>query len=1138
MNFKEMIEGVFSEKNVIDATIPNNDLNKTYIHKRIPQKLQTNGIRFILINQCEKAPFEKGWTDTNNYKCDDIKLFNHLEKGGNYGVLCGCDNLLVVDFDDKSVQDAVEPLLPRTFTVKTGTGKHHLYYRCKSIDKKFSISNADGKTLVDFQSTRTQVVAPTSIHPNGNEYTVDIDEEISEIDEVSLHFAFKGYDYQKQKPKIEKNQQVLSSDDEISLDTLSKRIIKKLNVIDVMKYYNYDLTKNPTMCKQGHDSGGGKCLHYDMEKNVWCCFHCRKINAKPSGGNAIHMIQMMEKCTYTEAQVKAINMFGLNFDELKGSVSIIQYFENAKKFHSEIPYFYDESGEFWIWDKHEYRYTIIDEVAIISMIDEMFFGEDTRILSSKHYNKYLMAFKIIGRRNKPKETPIDWIQFRNQVFDIKTHDIFPVSPEYLFVNPIPHELSDMSVCPTIDKLFVDWVGEEKKNILYEMVAYCCYPSYPIHKVFCMIGTGKNGKCLVADELVHMADGSIKKVQDVQEGNWVLSPQHDGLVIPARVKNIHSHFEIDVYNIRQLARDKRILYSCSGEHEVPIIRTKRPRYKDGKRGHKRILTHYSAKKLSELKLENSKSGICTFTTTRIDRYDDRLNSDINPYSLGVIIGDGCTRGNNGHAISISTPEKEIQEYFMKNHIVTSIINKDVGCSCILLSSKDKLRDQLEKNGLMNKLAGDKFIPKECLLSDANYRLNLLAGLLDTDGYIHTDGAISYCTKSEQLAKDVRALCMSLGIPSNINGVWKKCQGWSEKKKYYNVSVQFNSFDIPMRVKHKVDKIFNKNRKFDKRNICVVVEKNTPQMVYGFEVESPSKWFIVNDWVVTHNSCYQRILTNFLGSFNVVSSELHELASNRFAKYALYKKLAVTMGETEFTELKNTSTLKQLTGQDTVSFEKKFKCQINGVNYAKLFVNTNSLPPCDDVTDGFFRRWMIINWDNQFPQGKDVVMTIPYVEYQNLARKVVEILPDLIKRGNFLFEKSIEENKKDYQLASNPLPIFIDEMCDKSDVNSFVIYGDLYGEYVRYLELNGRRIISQIFFGRQLVQMGFDKKLRRVENKEAGSYINAWVIEGIRLKKSLDKNDTTPEKNTGQSMLVEENKEFLVDVDDYIKSNIIV
>ena len=94
----------------------------------IPNKLRIDGIRFVLIEPKDKKPFQKDWTN-KNISWDNKELQNHLEKGGNYGVIGGGEKkLLIVDFDDEKIQKEVIKKLPKTFTVKTGSGLLHKYF--------------------------------------------------------------------------------------------------------------------------------------------------------------------------------------------------------------------------------------------------------------------------------------------------------------------------------------------------------------------------------------------------------------------------------------------------------------------------------------------------------------------------------------------------------------------------------------------------------------------------------------------------------------------------------------------------------------------------------------------------------------------------------------------------------------------------------------------------------------------------------------------------------------------------------------------------------------------------------------------------------------------------------------------------
>src|SRR3990167_2402048 len=99
---------------------------------KIPKQLQKEEFRFILINKESKRPIEEHWVTKNNYKYNDEKLLNWINhENNNYGVLCGVGNLVVLDIDNLSIINDLKNIIPDTFTIETGSGKKHFYFKTK-----------------------------------------------------------------------------------------------------------------------------------------------------------------------------------------------------------------------------------------------------------------------------------------------------------------------------------------------------------------------------------------------------------------------------------------------------------------------------------------------------------------------------------------------------------------------------------------------------------------------------------------------------------------------------------------------------------------------------------------------------------------------------------------------------------------------------------------------------------------------------------------------------------------------------------------------------------------------------------------------------------------------------------------------
>ncbi|WP_279606952.1 LAGLIDADG family homing endonuclease, partial [Burkholderia vietnamiensis] len=80
--------------------------------------------------------------------------------------------------------------------------------------------------------------------------------------------------------------------------------------------------------------------------------------------------------------------------------------------------------------------------------------------------------------------------------------------------------------------------------------------------------------------------------------------------------------------------------------------------------------------------------------------------------------------------------------------------------------DPLEEALEALGLWGCTSRDKFIPRAYLDAEKSVRLDLLRGLLDTDGWVESWGTVRYSTASPQLARDVCELARSLGAWCSI------------------------------------------------------------------------------------------------------------------------------------------------------------------------------------------------------------------------------------------------------------------------------------------------------------------------------------------------------------------------------------
>ena len=246
-----------------------------------------------------------------------------------------------------------------------------------------------------------------------------------------------------------------------------------------------------------------------------------------------------------------------------------------------------------------------------------------------------------------------------------------------------------------------------------------------------------------------------------------------------------------------------------------------------------------------------------------------------------------------------------------------------------------------------------------------------------------------------------------------------------------------------------------------------------------------------------SCFLNLLRNFIGSGNCASTELDTLIQSRFEVTRLHKKLVCQMGETNFSEMNKTSILKKLSGGDLIGFEYKNKDPFEEINYAKILIATNNLPTTTDKTIGFYRRWLIIDFPNQFSEQKDILDDIPAEEYEALAVKCSFILRDLLSVRAFTNEGSIEDRMKKYEDHSDPLEKFMKEYT-KESYEGYIWKGEFEKKLNEWCKSNRFRDMGSVEIGKKMTGKGIEQQRKYAEwmndnNKTGG---RAWV--GITWK----------------------------------------
>lgn len=285
----------------------------------------------------------------------------------------------------------------------------------------------------------------------------------------------------------------------------------------------------------------------------------------------------------------------------------------------------------------------------------------------------------------------------------------------------------------------------------------------------------------------------------------------------------------------------------------------------------------------------------------------------------------------------------------------------------------------------------------------------------------------------------------------------------------------------------------------------VQKLYEIAAYCFLSDYPiERWVILFGAGSNGKSVYRQIVRKLLGDKNCSSTTLSLLTASRFETQKLYKKLLCEMGETNLAKLDDTEKIKRLvSGKDLIGVEWKNKGHLDFINYAKLLISTNNVPPTDDKTDGFYRKCLIIDFPNQFKEDKDILGSIPEWEFENLAEKCIGILNDLLKRKTFSNEGDYQKRREDYEAHSNPFMKFIELFIDSSDPNSWIPKWELTKMINQWMSESKYRTMSETSIGKNMREHGFSDGVKTIlwndvdnisgENKS----VKAWY--GVKWKK---------------------------------------
>jgi len=211
----------------------------------------------------------------------------------------------------------------------------------------------------------------------------------------------------------------------------------------------------------------------------------------------------------------------------------------------------------------------------------------------------------------------------------------------------------------------------------------------------------------------------------------------------------------------------------------------------------------------------------------------------------------------------------------------------------------------------------------------------------------------------------------------------------------------------------------------------------------------------------------VLMDILGRENYSSVALDQLTNN-FYLCELQNKLVNIASEISAKNPVSDSMLKRLSGEDSITADRKHQHPVKFFSFARLVFSMNEIPLIEDRTHAFYRRILVIEFTRTFSEQEQCrnLRERLLAERDGIFLWMLGGLLDLRKDGRFLESDAVRTAVLKFRRENNTVLAFSEEWLEPCEIRQLT-KGSVYAAYKEWCERNGKKPFAANKFS-QLLQ----------------------------------------------------------------------